>query len=393
MTDVALIRFGEIFLKGENRPFFERMLLQNAQRAVGKLPGARIEKIHGRLLAFPGESGMAPMMSRLERLFGASSLSPAKVMERDVAAITAAALELTRVEVARLGRKPRFKIEARRADKRFATNSMELARVVGGAIAQELGLPVDLHTPELTIGVEVGWEKAFVYAGVLAAPGGLPVGVTGRVELLLSGGIDSPVAGWMMLKRGCTLNATYFHSFPYTGEKTQDKVMRLAKLLAGWQLSDIRLKVVPFTDAQKKLRESNPDGRMAVVLYRRMMLRITERIARASDAKALVTGEALAQVASQTLENLGVIGAAASLPVLRPCLGHDKQETIAMARKIGTFETSIEPYDDCCSLFVPDYPQTKSRLDIAEKIEASIDVKAIADDCYRRATDYVVTPY
>ncbi len=195
------------------------------------------------------------------------------------------------------------------------------------------------------------------------------------------------------MKRGCILNATYFHSFPYTGEKTQDKVTRLAKLLANWQLSDIRLKIVPFTNAQKALREANPDGKMAVVLYRRMMMRVAERIARNADAKALATGEALAQVASQTLENMGVIGAASSLPVLRPCLGHDKQETIAIARRIGTFETSIEPYDDCCSLFVPEHPQTKARLDIAEKIEASVDVRAIADDCYRRATEIVVTPF
>ena len=388
-----MIRFGEIFLKGENRPFFERMLLQNAQRAVGRIAGARVEKIHGRLLAFPGEGGMAPMLAALSRLFGASSLSPAKVMERDVATISAAAVELTRAEVERLGRKPRFKIEARRADKRFVANSMELGRIAGGAVVQALGLPVDVHNPELTIGVEVGWDQAFVYAGVIPAPGGLPAGVTGRVELLLSGGIDSPVAGWMMMKRGCILNATYFHSFPYTGEKTQDKVTRLAKLLANWQLSDIRLKIVPFTNAQKALREANPDGKMAVVLYRRMMMRVAERIARNADAKALATGEALAQVASQTLENIGVIGAASSLPVLRPCLGHDKQETIAIARRIGTFETSIEPYDDCCSLFVPEHPQTKSRLDIAEKIESSIDVRAIAHDCYSRATEIIVSPF
>ena len=391
--DVVLIRFGEIFLKGENRPYFERILLQNAQRAVSRLAGARVEKIHGRLLAFPGEAGMPPMLHALERLFGASSLSPAKVMERDVDTIIAACVELTRAEVERMGRKPRFKIEARRADKRFPTNSIELSRLAGGAVVQALGLPVDVHTPELTIGVEVGWEQAFVYAGTIAAPGGLPAGVTGRVELLLSGGIDSPVAGWLMMKRGCVLGATYFHSFPYTGEKTQDKVMRLAKLLANWQLSEIRLKVVPFTEAQKKLRDANPDGKMAVVLYRRMMMRVAERIARNSDAKALATGEALAQVASQTLENMGVIGAASSLPVLRPCLAHDKQETIALARRIGTFETSIEPYDDCCSLFVPEHPQTKARLDIAEKIEATLDIKALADDCYRNASEHIITPY
>jgi thiamine biosynthesis protein ThiI len=391
-TELVLIRYGEIFLKGDNRSFFEHKLVDNARRAVARLPGARIERTHGRLLAWPGEGGAARLVRALERVFGVASLSPAKVVARDVDAIAAVAVAEMRAEVARLGRNPTFKVETRRADKRFPVGSMEVSRLVGAAVVGALGLPVDVHAPERTIGVEIGWEHAFVFVETVAGPGGLPVGVTGRVELLLSGGIDSPVAGWLMCKRGCTLGATYFHSFPYTGEKTQDKVARLAALLASWQLADLRLKVVPFTDAQKRLRDASGDGRLAVVLYRRMMMRVAERIARASGAQALATGEALAQVASQTLENLAVIGAATTLPVLRPCLAHDKQETIALARRIGTYETSIEPYDDCCSLFVPEHPQTRAKLEAVEAIEATLDVAGIADECAARATDIVTKP-
>jgi thiamine biosynthesis protein ThiI len=387
-SELVLVRYGELFLKGDNRSFFEQRLINNARRAIGKIQGARIERTHGRLLAFPGEGGTGRLVRALERVFGIHSLSPAKLVARDVDAICAVAVSEMTAELARLGggKKPTFKVETRRADKRFPVGSMEVSRVVGAAIVGALGLPVDVHHPERTVGVEIGWEQAFVYAETVAGPGGLPAGVTGPVELLLSGGIDSPVAGWMLCKRGCTLGATYFHSFPYTGEKTQDKVARLAAQLAAWQQADVRLKVVPFTDAQKRLRDANADGKLAVVLYRRMMMRIAERIARASGAKALATGEALAQVASQTLENLAVIGAATTLPILRPCLGHDKQETITIARRIGTYETSIEPYDDCCSLFVPEHPATRASAEVVAAIEATLDVEAIADDCAARAT-------
>jgi thiamine biosynthesis protein ThiI len=391
-TELVLVRYSEIFLKGNNRSFFEQRLVDNARRAVAGLPGARIERSHARLYAWPGEGGLPKLVRALERLFGVASLSPARVVPRDLDAIRAAAVAEMRAEVARLGRNPTFKVESRRADKRFPLGSMEVSREVGASIVGELGLPVDVHTPERTVGVEIGWEHAFVFVETVAGPGGLPVGVTGRVELLLSGGIDSPVAGWLLCKRGCTIGATYFHSFPYTGEKTQDKVTRLAGLLAAWQLADVRLKVVPFTDAQKQLRDQSGDGRLAVVLYRRMMMRVAERVARAAGAKALATGEALAQVASQTLENLAVIGAATTLPVLRPCLAHDKQETIAIARRIGTYDTSIEPYDDCCSLFVPEHPETRAKLAAVEAIEAKLNVDAIADDCVARASDVVVRP-
>jgi len=389
--EVLLVRWGEIFLKGDNRGFFERALVDRVQRAVAALPGAKVERTHGRLVVWPGDGGARRAVRALERVFGVVSVSPARVVARELDAIYAAAVEVARAEAPKHAR-PTFKVESRRSDKRFPTGSMEVSRLVGAAVVGALALPVDVHAPAFTIGVEIGYDHAFVFAEIVPGPGGLPVGVTGRVELLLSGGIDSPVAGWLMMKRGCLLGATYFHSFPYTGEKTQDKVARLASQLAAWQLEPLRLSVVPFTDAQKALRDAAGDGRLAVVLYRRAMLRTAERIARKAGAKALATGEALAQVASQTLENLGVIGAAATMPVLRPCLGHDKLETVALAQRIGTYETSIEPYDDCCSLFVPDHPETRAKLAAVEAVEATLDVAAMADDLAARATAIVCAP-
>lgn len=378
--EVVLIRYGEIFLKGGNRAFFERRLVENARRAIAKVPGARIERVHGRLLGWPAPGENARQIERaLARVFGVSSISPAQVVPRNLQAISAAAIECARARALAGTTKPTFKVETRRADKRFQPASPEVSREVGAAIVGALGLPVDVHTPDFTVGVEIGYEDAFVYAESVPGPGGLPVGVTGRVELLLSGGIDSPVAGWLMLKRGCQLGATYFHSFPYTGDKSKEKVLTLARKLAAWQLGDVRLTVVHFTDAQKALREASGDGRLAVILYRRMMMRVAERIARAASAEALVTGEALAQVASQTLTNMTVIEEASSLPILRPCLAHDKQETIALARRIDTYETSILPYDDCCSLFVPEHPATHAKLEAVRDAEQRVDVVQMAD--------------
>jgi thiamine biosynthesis protein ThiI len=328
----------------------------------------------------------------LARVFGVSSLSRVKVVDRTLEAITRAAVAEAAAEVARRPRPPTFKIETRRSDKRFQPASPEVSRQVGAEVVRALGLTVDVHTPELEVGIEIGTEHAFVFAGATPGPGGLPVGVSGRVELLLSGGIDSPVAGWLMLKRGCQLGATYYHAFPFTGDKTKDKVVTLARQLAGWQLADLPLTVVAFTDTQKALREASGDGRLAVVLYRRMMIRVAERIARAASARALVTGEALAQVASQTLDNLTVIDRAAEMAILRPCLAHDKTETIALARRVGTYETSIAPYEDCCSLFVPEHPETRARLEGVLACEARLDVNALADACAAAAERIVCAP-
>jgi thiamine biosynthesis protein ThiI len=254
---------------------------------------------------------------------------------------------------------------------------MEMAKRLGARVQAETGLAVDVHTPALRLGVEVETDIAFVYAGTRAAPGGLPVGTAGNALLLLSGGIDSPVAGWLAAKRGLALDAVYFHSPPFIGEKSRDKVLALGRILARWQALR-SVTVVPFTDAQKKLRDAGAAD-LAVVLYRRMMMRIADAIADRLEAAALVTGENLGQVASQTIENMTAIEAAARRVVLRPLVTYDKVETTALARRIGTFETSILPFEDCCSLFVPPHPATRARKEDAERIEADVDVAAIVE--------------
>jgi tRNA uracil 4-sulfurtransferase len=322
-------------------------------------------------------------------VFGVQNLSPAVVVPRGTGAdsldaIAAEAVAAAQTAItARGGLRPTFKVETRRPDKQFPMNSMDVSREIGARVLTATGLAVDVHKPELTIGIEIATHGVLVFSETLPGPGGLPVGATGRVNLLLSGGIDSPVAGWLAMKRGCTVGATYFHSFPYTGDKTKEKVADLARLLAGWQ-GEVVLHVVAFTDVQKALRDAGR-GDLAVVLYRRMMMRAAAKIATAERALALVTGENLAQVASQTLENLAVIEDASPLPVLRPLLTYDKLETISLARRIGTYDTSILPYEDCCSLFVPSHPATRARLADVLEAEAKLDVEALAGDLAKNA--------
>src|SRR5262245_4356429 len=378
MESVVLCRFGELFLKAGNRKAFERVLADNVRAALADLPRARVEQAHGRLfvrLSSDAADEADEAARRLSRVFGLVSFSVARQVEAkpDLEAITAVAVEEARAAVAR-DRPASFKVEARRPDKRFPKSSLEIDRHVGAAVQAATGLAVDVHAPALRLGIEVGTDVAYVFAGKHDAPGGLPVGVSGRALLLLSGGIDSPVAGWLAAKRGLALDAIYFHSPPYIGEKSRDKVLALGKELARWQALR-SVTVVPFTDAQKHLRDTGP-AELAVVLYRRMMMRIADAIADKLEAGALVTGENLGQVASQTIENMTAIEAAARRVVLRPLLTYDKVETTALARRIGTYETSILPFEDCCSLFVPTHPATRARAQDAERVEEKLDVAA-----------------
>src|SRR5262245_12495721 len=375
MESVILCRFGELFLKAGNRKAFERVLADNARAALADLPRARVEPTHGRVLVRLPIEDAGEATGRLSRVFGLVSFSVARQVDAkpDLEAITAMAVDEARAIAAR-DRPASFKVESRRADKRFPKSSLEIDRHVGAAVQAATGLAVDVHAPALRLGIEVGTDVAYVFAGKHDAPGGLPVGVSGRALLLLSGGIDSPVAGWLAAKRGLALDAIYFHSPPYIGEKSRDKVLALGKELARWQALR-SVTVVPFTDAQKHLRDTGP-AELAVVLYRRMMMRIADAIADKLEAGALVTGENLGQVASQTIENMTAIEAAARRVVLRPLLTYDKVETTALARRIGTYETSILPFEDCCSLFVPTHPATRARAQDAERVEEKLDVAA-----------------
>jgi thiamine biosynthesis protein ThiI len=337
--------------------------------------GAEVQSTHGRTLVRVRPDDVEDAAGRLERIFGLVSFSVARRVSADaeLEAIGAAAVEAAEVAIAR-DRPISFKVESRRGDKRFPVTSLEISRRVGARVQTATGLRVDVHTPALTIGIEVATGHAFVYAGTRASPGGLPVGASGRALLLLSGGIDSPVAGWLAAKRGLALDAVYFHSPPYVGEKSRDKVLTLGRKLARWQALR-SVTVVPFTEVQKRLRDAGP-GELAVVLYRRMMMRIADAVADKLGATALVTGENLGQVASQTIDNLGTIEEAARRLVLRPLLTYDKVETTALAQRIGTYETSILPFDDCCSLFVPSHPATRARVADAAKAEAKLDLPA-----------------
>ena len=370
---LVVIRLGEIFLKGRNRRVFVRSLVDNARRLLSPLAGVTVEPAHLRVLVrHPPELGRR-VIERLGYLFGLHSMMSATPVAADLDAIAAAAID----EARRLPAGTTFKIESNRRDKQFALNSQEISREVGGRVVRATGLPVDVHAPARVIRIEVGSEASFVFSDVVPGPGGLPVGTAGHVALLLSGGIDSPVAAWSVMRRGCTLSAIYFHSFPYTGDRTREKVIDLARRLSPWH-GPIAVHVVHFTDAQKQLRAHGP-AELAVLLYRRMMMRAASRIAVRERAKALVTGENLGQVASQTLDNLGVIEEAAALPVLRPLLTFDKSEIISRAQAIGTYELSILPYDDCCSLFLPRHPATHARVQDLLAAEAGLDVAAMAD--------------
>ncbi|HVZ73775.1 MAG TPA: tRNA uracil 4-sulfurtransferase ThiI [Polyangia bacterium] len=374
-ASLLLCRYGELFLKSGNRPVFERMLVNNVRAAVAGLAGARVESPHGRIVVHVSDADADEAAARVSRVFGLVSLSVARVVPATLDAIGEAAIAAARAGAERrprAGRAATFRIDARRSDKTFPVPSMELAKEIGARVHVALGLPVDLHTADLHVGVEVTKRGAYVYEGTRPAPGGLPVGVSGRGLLLLSGGIDSPVAGWLAAKRGLALDSIYFHSPPFIGEKSKDKVVSLARILAKWgALRSVT--VVPFTEIQKKLRDGGA-GDLSVVLYRRMMMRIADVVADDLGSAALVTGENLGQVASQTVENMTAIQAVSRRVVLRPLTTYDKTETTDLARKIGTFETSILPFDDCCSLFVPRHPATRARVQDAEKIEAELDV-------------------
>jgi tRNA uracil 4-sulfurtransferase len=381
-----LCRFGELFLKGGNRGFFLRAMSDNVRRAVRDLPDAKVSTPYGRILVRVPDELRDDACARLERVFGLVSVSAGAEAEPNLEAITATAVSEAKAAIARnpdLGRS--FKVETRRSNKKFPLRSHDIDCHVGGAIIDTLSMRVDVHKPSLRIGIEVAQSTVYIFAEIRPAPGGLPVGVSGRGLLLLSGGIDSPVAGWLAAKRGLALEALTFHSPPFTGERAKDKVVSLLRILARWQVATT-LHVAHFTETQQRLREAGP-AELAVVLYRRMMVRVADLLCKRVRADAIVTGENLGQVASQTLINMANIENAARHIVLRPLLTYDKMETVALARQIGTYDTSSLPYEDCCSLFIPAHPATAARLADVEAAEAKLDVakeaEAIAANCER----------
>lgn len=363
MRDVLLIRFGEVYLKGLNRPYFLKKLTDNIAHVIRPL-GGTVWLSDSRVYA-AGMADMALAAEKVCRVFGVHSVSPAVELEKDFEAVANAAADMMR------GRRGSFKVLARRSDKKFPIDSMAMQAEIGGRVlAANPNLTVDVHKPEIELSVEIR-DFAYLYTEKRMAAGGMPMGTGGKALLLLSGGIDSPVAGYMMMKRGVSLDAAHFYSFPYTGERARQKVLDLAKILGEYG-GGVRVHVVPFTDIQLQIHEKCPAD-YGTLIMRRAMMRISETLAGKVRAQALITGESLGQVASQTMEALACTDSAVRMPVFRPLIGFDKSETIQLAEKIGTYATSILPYEDCCTVFTPRHPATKPNMARLLAAEALLD--------------------
>jgi thiamine biosynthesis protein ThiI len=366
-----IVRYHEIALKGRNRPFFVERLADNLRRVLSDLPGVAVQPVSSRIsVQLPDEAPWETVRDRVQTVFGVANFSRAGEVPADLEALKRAAVE--GLQGARFGS---FRVTTRRSDKSFPRNSGEIDREVGAAVHTATGVRVDLENPELTVWVEVLRDRILYSFDKHAGPGGFPVGTSGRVLALLSGGIDSPVAAWRMMKRGCRVVLAHFHAFPLLDRSTIDKTRELARILTRWQLRT-RLLQVPFGPVQQAVVAACP-APLRVVLYRRFMVRIAEDLARRHRARALVTGESLGQVASQTLDNMLVIGEAARGAVLRPLVGMDKEEITAQARRIGTFAVSTLPDQDCCQLFVPRHPATAARPEDVARAEEALDVPGL----------------
>ncbi|KXG74217.1 tRNA uracil 4-sulfurtransferase ThiI [Thermotalea metallivorans] len=377
MKKVLIVRYGEIALKGLNKSHFEQKLIRNIQGNIKDLGEARIYKSNGLIyVAFNGQDE-EEMIERIVKVFGIVSVSPAWEIEADMDIIKETALKhaMERIEEDQV---KTFKVESRRGDKGFPFQSPQISREVGAYILPRAGnLKVDVHEPDMIIHVDVR-EKAYIYSKKIPGFGGLPLGTNGKGVLLLSGGIDSPVAGWMMAKRGVEIEAVHYHSYPFTSERAKEKVLELTRILASY-CGPIRLHLVNLLPIQKEIHEKCPEEEMTI-LSRRFMMKIGEKIAKNNGCNALITGESIGQVASQTIQGLTVTNEAVSLPVFRPLIALDKVDIIEIAKKIGTFEISILPYEDCCTVFLPKRPVTKPKIEKILASEEKLEVEKLIEE-------------
>lgn len=378
MNEIILLKLGELVLKGLNRRSFEEKLMSNAKRRLRGLGSFRVTTKQSITYVEPlsGDCDMDAAFEAMKRVFGAAGVCRCRACAKDKDAMLATVKEFLgpQLEAART-----FKVESKRSDKAFPLNSIQLSQYIGGELDDAYpNLTAEMHRPDLTVYVEVRDDAAFVHGNTEPGAGGLPVGMGGRAVSLLSGGIDSPVASWMMAKRGLSLDMIHFFSYPYTSEEAKQKVLDLAKILTPWT-GRLFVHVVPFTAIQEELRRSCPEE-LFTILMRRFMMRISTEAARRIGAGAIVTGESLGQVASQTMEAMRCTGAVTDLPVFRPVVGMDKEEIVRISRKIGTFDTSILPYEDCCTVFTPRHPKLKPTVEECEAAEAALDIDAMVQD-------------
>jgi thiamine biosynthesis protein ThiI len=378
MNDMILLKQGEIVLKGLNRRAFEQKLLSNVRRRLRAFGEFRSYCVQSTIYVEPenDQCDMDGAYDAMKKVFGIVAVSRAAACEKDKDAI----FQMAKTYLAEaMTAAKSFKVETKRSDKGFPLTSIQLSQYVGGLLAEAFpDTTVDVHNPELTVHLEVRDYAAYVHAAPDPGAGGMPVGSNGRVVTLLSGGIDSPVSTYMIAKRGVQVIPVHFFSFPYTSQQAKEKVLELAKILTGY-CGRLVVEVVPFTHIQEEIRRCCPEE-LFTILMRRFMMRIAQNIADWNKCGAIVTGENLGQVASQTMEAMAVTEACCTVPVLRPCIAMDKEEIITVARKIGTFDTSILPYEDCCTVFTPRHPRTKPRLDEVEEAEKALDVEALVQE-------------
>lgn len=387
ISEVILCKYGEIVLKGANRQNFESSLIKELRRRASPYGVFKISCRQSTIYVVPqnDECDMDGMYNAARRVFGIIAVNRAAVCEKTMESIVETVKNYLPEKL--LGKRT-FKVDARRADKTFPLKTPEISREIGGVILSLVhGIKVDVHNPEVTVTVEVRDENAFVRAGQESGAGGLPLRTAGRGLLLLSGGIDSPVAGCMMAKRGMEIEALHFESFPYTSERAREKVMQLAEEMCQF-CSKMHVHVISLTHIQEELRD-NCKEEYFTILLRIFMMRLAERCARAYKCGALITGESLGQVASQTLEAIGVTDSVVNIPVFRPCIGLDKNEIVAEARHYGTFETSILPYEDCCTVFTPRHPRTHPRMEDVQAELKKVDVEALLEEAYATMTTEV----
>jgi thiamine biosynthesis protein ThiI len=391
MKKIILVRYGEIILKGLNRPIFEEKLMSNIKRNLYGLGKIDVIRSQGRIYIEPQEEGYEfdSAMERVRNVFGVVSVSPVWKIKTDFEEIKENSLIFVN-ELLERKQHSTFKVETKRGNKKFPMESPEICRELGAHILENIpSLKVDVNNPSFILFVEVR-EYTYIYSEIINAHGGLPLGTNGKAALLLSGGIDSPVAGWMMAKRGVEIEAVHFYSYPYTSERAKEKVIELSRILAGYCFQ-INLHIVPFTEIQLEINEKCPHDQNTIIM-RRVMMMISERIAQSTGALSLITGESMGQVASQTMQSLAVTNAVVSMPVFRPLIGMDKNEVIEIARKIGTFETSILPYEDCCTVFVAKHPKTRPQLDKIIQSESVLDLEELINRAVNGTEVMKVTP-
>lgn len=374
--DHILVRYGELTLKSGNRNTFVNQLKSNIKYALIPLEGYKVLANRDRMyVEVTEDADVEEIMRRISKVFGVHSVSPVVKVEKDIEAIKEAAVVLAK-DIDEPGKT--FKVDAKRSDKGFPYETFDLQQILGGEILKHIEhLTVKVKDPDYKLLVEIRRDAAYLYSRVIKGAGGLPVGTGGKTLLMLSGGIDSPVAGIEVMRRGVTIEAIHFHSPPFTSEEAKQKVIDLTQIMAE-TAGEIKLHLVPFTDIQKMIHKTVPEN-LTMTSTRRMMMRIADQFARQIDAKALVNGENLGQVASQTLGSMYAINAVTNLPILRPLLTYDKEEIVIKAKEIGTYETSILPFEDCCTIFTPKNPKTNPRLDKVESFESKVDFDAMIE--------------